>query len=216
MGRNDGPDEEKPEHQVTVNAFMMDRTEVTNEEYHAFVSETGYKPFPSDWENGRPLSGQEKWPVRFVNIDDVNAFIAWRSKRDGVTYRLPSEEEWEYAARNGSKSNLYPWGDKFDPNCAVLNDQSNKPQDVGTKTCKGDFGVQDLIGNVYEWTSSPPALYPGSTGSVKQLNEPFLMIRGGSFYPRKDGKQSVTSTFRYQVPAKTRDRELGFRLVRSS
>lgn len=216
MGRNDGREEEKPEHQVTVNSFMMDRTEVTNEEYLAFVTETAYKPFPSDWENGRPISGQEKLPVRFVNVDDVNAFIAWRSKRDGVAYRLPSEEEWEYAARNGSKSNLYPWGDKFDPKCAVLEEPSNKPRDVGSKSCPDDFGVKDLIGNVYEWTISPPSLYPGNSGTVRQLDEPYLMIRGGSFFSKSTGKQAITSTFRHEVPARTRDRELGFRLVRSS
>jgi serine/threonine protein kinase/formylglycine-generating enzyme required for sulfatase activity len=171
MGNNNGKDEEKPEHQVTVNSFLMDKTEVTNEEYYAFVNEMGYKQFPSDWENGRPLSGQEKLPVRFVNFDDVNAFIAWRSKRDNVTYRLPTEEEWEYAARNGSKANLYPWGDKFDPKCAVIEDKSNKPMEVGTKSCPNDFGVKDLIGNVYEWTSSPPSVYPGANGKVKDLDE---------------------------------------------
>jgi formylglycine-generating enzyme required for sulfatase activity len=53
-------------------------------------------------------------PVRYVNIDDVKSFIDWRSKRDAVTYRLPTEQEWEYAARNGSANNLYPWGDEFD------------------------------------------------------------------------------------------------------
>ena len=89
---------------------------MTNEEYYALVSSTGYKPVPADWEDGKPIAGQEKMPVRFVNIDNVNAFIAWRSKRDGVSYRLPTEAEWEYAARNGSKDSLYPWGDKFDAN----------------------------------------------------------------------------------------------------
>jgi serine/threonine protein kinase/formylglycine-generating enzyme required for sulfatase activity len=213
MGNNRGKDEEKPEHQVTVNSFLMDKTEVTNEEYYAFVSEAGYKQLPSDWENGRPLGGQEKLPVRFVNIDDVNAFIAWRSKRDVVTYRLPTEEEWEYAARNGSKANLYPWGDKYDPKCAVLEEKGNKPAEVGTKSCPDDFGVKDLIGNVYEWTSSPPSVYPGANGKVKELDEPYLMIRGGSFYTKS---KVITSTFRFQVPSRTRDRELGFRLIRSS
>jgi serine/threonine protein kinase len=216
MGRNVGRDEEKPEHPVTVGSFMMDRTEVTNEEYLAFVSEMGYKPVPSGWEDGKPIAGQEKLPVRFVNLDDINAFIAWRSKRDGVTYRLPTEEEWEYAARNGSKGNLYPWGDKFDPKCAVMDEPSNKPRDVGSKSCPNDFGVKDLIGNVYEWTSSPPSLYPGNNGAVKELDEPYLMIRGGSFFSKPTGKQAITSTFRYQVPTKTRDRELGFRLIRPS
>ena len=64
---------------------------------------------------GKPIGGEETMPVRFVNMEDIKAFAAWRSKRDNTTYRLPTEQEWEYAARNGSKKNLYPWGDSFDP-----------------------------------------------------------------------------------------------------
>ncbi len=74
--------------------------------------------------NDKPIPGQELMPVRFVNAEDVKAFAAWRSKRDGVEYRLPTEEEGEYAARNGNKQNLFPWGDKFDAQCAVI-DQSS-------------------------------------------------------------------------------------------
>ena len=106
MGNNHGRDEEKPEHQVTVDSFMLGRNEVTNQEYFAFVTETKYQPLPKDWLNGKPAEGTETAPVRFVNNDDVNAFIGWRSKKDGVTYRLPTEEEWEYDARNGNKGNL--------------------------------------------------------------------------------------------------------------
>jgi len=217
MGRNDGSRPlEKPEHQVTVNSFLMDRNEITNEEYLAFVTETGYQPLPAHWVNGKPISGQEKMPVRFVNMDDVNAFTAWRSKRDGVTYRLPTEEEWEYAARNGSKGNLYPWGDKYDPKCAVLEDPSNEPKVVGTRSCPDDYGIKDLIGNVFEWTSSPPSLYPGNPGTMKELSEPFQMIRGGSFFQKSTGPQAISSTYRVEILASKRSAELGFRLVTSS
>ena len=66
MGRNDGSRPlEKPEHQVTVNSFLIDRNEITNREYLAFVTETGYQPLPAHWVNGKPISGQEKMPVRF-------------------------------------------------------------------------------------------------------------------------------------------------------
>ena len=217
MGRNDGSRPlEKPEHQVTVNSFLMDRNEITNEEYLAFVTETGYQPLPAHWVNGKPISGQEKMPVRFVNMDDVNAFTAWRSKRDGITYRLPTEEEWEYAARNGSKGNLYPWGDKYDPKCAVLEDPSNEPKVVGTRSCPDDYGIKDLIGNVFEWTSSPPSLYPGNPGTMKELSEPFQMIRGGSFFQKSTGPQAISSTYRVEILASKRSAELGFRLVTSS
>ena len=79
---------------------MMDRTEVSNTEYAEFVNETNHAA-PGHWAGNKPPFGQELWPVVNVSFDDATAFAAWRSKRDGVTYRLPTEQEWEYAARNG-------------------------------------------------------------------------------------------------------------------
>ena len=216
MGRNDGPrEQEKPEHSVNVDPFMLARNEVTNEEYYAFIVGTAYKQIPDDWVDGKPRTERTKWPVRFVNIDDVNAFIDWRSKKDGVTYRLPSEEEWEYAARNGSKSNLYPWGDSYNPKCAVMEEPSKLPTEVGSQSCPDDWGIQDLIGNVFEWTSSAPTLYPGNPGKMKSFTEKFQMIRGGSFYQKPTGPQAISSTYRIETLASTRSGELGFRLARS-
>jgi formylglycine-generating enzyme required for sulfatase activity len=215
MGNNHGRDEEKPEHQVTVGSFMMDRTEVTNEEYFAFVKEMNHRPLPSHWINERPKPGEEKTPVRDVNIDDVNAFIELRSKRDGVTYRLPTEEEWEYAARNGSKDNLYPWSDKFESRCAVVDKSINEPSAVATASCPNDWGVYDLIGNVYEWTSSKADPYPGSV-RVKESTEPENIVRGGCAKNKSTGAFAITSTSRLVVPTSKRDLQLGFRLVRSN
>jgi len=153
MGRNNGPEMERGEHEVVVKPFSIEKTEVTNGEYYQFVSQTGYQNVPSHWINGKPIAGQEKMPVRLVNIADVNAFIAWRLNRDGIAYRLPTEEEWEYAARNGAKDNLYPWGDTFRAECAVVDKgEIMQPAAVGTASCPNEWGVMDLIGNVYEWT----------------------------------------------------------------
>jgi formylglycine-generating enzyme required for sulfatase activity len=215
MGRSDGRDNEKPEHDVTVQSFMMDKTEVTNAEYYEFVKQTGHKPLPAHWVNDKPIPGQELMPVRFVSIEDAKAFAEWRSKRDGVTYRLPTEEEWEYAARNGSKGNLYPWGDKYDAKCAVLDQPSQQPKAVGSQSCPDDWGVVDLIGNVFEWTSSPAELYPGSTGSRKPSAEPRFMVRGGGAFYKSTGPLAITTTFRQDVAANTSLPELGFRLVRN-
>jgi len=217
MGRNDGRDEEKPEHPVTVKNFWMDKTEITNAEYYAFRSEEGYKPVPAHWVNEKPIAGREQMPVRFVNIEDIKAFAEWRSKRDKVTYRLPTEEEWEYAARNGSKNNLYPWGDKYESRCAVLDEASmDEAKAVGTKTCPNDWGVQDLIGNVFEWTSSEAKIYPGNkTGSLANLKGGFMMIRGGSAFQKSTGDLAIMSSFRHPIDGQKRSPELGFRLVRS-
>ena len=78
------------------------------------------------------------------------------------------------------------------------------------------IGVKDLIGNVFEWTSSKPSLYPGSKGTLKDLTEPYLMIRGGSFFQKPTGSQAITASYRVEIPASKRSAELGFRLVRSS
>jgi len=214
MGRDDGRDNEKPAYSVDVKSFKMDKTEVTNAEYFAFITDTSYRPVPAHWVNSKPIPGTEMMPVRFVNIDDIKAFAAWRSKRDGVTYRLPTEQEWEYAARNGSKQNMYPWGDRFDAKCAVIDQTANDPVAVGTKSCANSWGVQDLIGNVFEWPGSEASLYPGSTGQILPRKEPYMMARGGSAFQKSSGPNAITATFRIDVPASRRSPELGFRLVR--
>ncbi len=214
MGRNSGNENERPAHQVTVKNFSMDKTEVTNGEYLEFVSAVNYKPLPVHWINDKPIPGQEQMPVRFVNADDAKAFAAWRSKRDGVEYRLPTEQEWEYAARNGNKGNIYPWGDQFEARCAIIDQASNDPASVGSKSCANSWGVLDLIGNVFEWTGSEASLYPGSGGQVRPLSEPHLMVRGGSAFQKSSGPNAITSTFRIAAPASRRSAELGFRLVR--
>jgi len=213
MGRSDGLKNEQPENILSVPAFKMDKTEVTNAEYFLFVSETGYRPVPAHWVNDKPIAGEDKMPVRFVNVEDANAFARWRSKRDGVTYRLPVEAEWEYAARNGPKNNLYPWGDTFQAKCAVTDKENTEPEAVGTASCPNEWGVQDLIGNVYEWTSSKASLYPGSKGSMRETTEPRNMIRGGAALNKSTGEFAITGTFRADVDASRRDKELGFRLV---
>ncbi len=217
MGRNDGDKTEQPEHEMEVKDFWMDKTEVTNGEYEDFIKSSGYMSTPSNWESGKPLARDLKLPVRFVNVEDANAFAEWRSSRDKVKYRLPTEEEWEYAARNGSANNLYPWGDSFKEGCAVVDRADTSPEPVGSKPCGADkWGVLDLIGNVYEWTSSDAALYPGNDGDVKsQFKGKVNVFRGGGALNKSTGNKAITSTFRGFVDASKRDQALGFRLVRS-
>lgn len=214
MGRNDGDIKERPEHAVTVKDFWMDKTEVTNQEYLQFISETNH-PAPNHWVYGKPVQGTENFPVRFVSFEDAETFAAWRSKRDGVTYRLPTEAEWEYAARNGSKNNLYPWGDKYSDANAVMNVPDSEPSQVGSKPeGKNAWGVLDLIGNVWEWTSSEITPYPGSNAEVKKPTEKRIVVRGGSAH-ENPAKLNITATFRADVSVKQKEKTLGFRLVRS-
>jgi serine/threonine-protein kinase len=221
MGTNSGSDLEKPAHEERVEGFAMDKTEVTNGAFYEFIVRSKYKPsseegFLALWVNGKPVAGDENKPVRYVNIEDIKAFAQWRSQRDGVTYRLPTEQEWEYAARNGSKNNLYPWGDKFDARCAHINQANNDTAVVGTRTCPNQWGVQDLIGNVFEWTGSEPWVYPGSPLEPVTPPEPHYMIRGGGAFDKTTGQNAITATFRYPNPASRRSPGLGFRLVKAN
>ncbi|HEX2270935.1 MAG TPA: bifunctional serine/threonine-protein kinase/formylglycine-generating enzyme family protein [Pyrinomonadaceae bacterium] len=210
MGRNAGPPEETPAHPVTVQPFMMDRTEVSNTDYAEFVAATKH-PAPSHWIDNRPAFGQEQWPVVNVSFDDAMAFAAWRSKRDGVTYRLPTEEEWEYAARNGQRADLYPWGANWQDGLAVLKEAT--PAAVGSRPAgANEWGVTDLIGNVWEWTSSRISVYPGNTTVIPSNKQDLITIRGGCYV---SDPAVVSGSLREFVPPTTKTTLLGFRLVRS-
>ena len=214
MGRSGGPPQETPAHPVSVQAFQMDRTEVSNTEYGEFVSQTNHAP-PSHWAGNKAPFGQELWPVVNVSYDDALAFAAWRSKRDNVSYRLPTEQEWEYAARNGEQGDLYPWGPTWKENAAVLKEAT--PAAVGSRAeGRNKWGVADLIGNVWEWTSSKASVYPGNTATVPAEVQDWITIRGGCYVsdPGRSDKP-VTACMRDFVPASTKNTLLGFRLVRS-
>ncbi len=221
MGRSDGTDPKNdpsyPEHEIDVKDFWMDKTEVTAGEYYDFVKATDYKPTPPYWEDGKPLATETRLPVRYVNMNDVRAFAEWRSKRDREIYRLPTESEWEYAARNGADDNFYPWGNEFKLGCAVVDQPDPKPENVGSDPCGADkWGVLDLIGNVYEWTSTETNSYPGNPKEVDEKFKNTFVIRGGSAFNKSTGKNPVSSTFRGFVAPTQRDAQLGFRLVRSA
>src|SRR5262249_43501464 len=214
MGRDDGLQTEAPAHQVTVNGFAIDKTEVTNFEYAQFVKQTSHAP-PSQWGGVRPPAGDERAAVSNVSYNDAVAFAEWRSKRDHVTYRLPTEEEWEYAARNGDKNNLYPWGDTWQQGNAVTQEAGAvKAEEVGKHPQGADaWGVQDLMGNVWEWTSSKASLYPGSTLKLPDAQQGWIVIRGGGY-----GSQSnlVSGTMRDWFAPDYKSPLLGFRLVKAN
>ena len=116
------------------------------------MRESNYQT-PEGWVGGAPPPGQENWPVRNVSQHDAEHFAEWLSRRDGVQYRLPTEAEWEYAARAGGKYRLYPWGDRWVDGGA--NVESDSPRDAGSRRDGADDSAPaDMIGNVWEWTST--------------------------------------------------------------
>ena len=202
MGRNDGNDLDQPSFTATVRPFYLDVTEVTNKAYKKFLDETNYPP-PPLWKTGTFSEGEENHPVTDVTWEDANAYAKWAGKR------LPSEEEWEFAAR-GKDGRLYPWGETYKPGAANINDDTAatstdvKTQPVGSYTDgKSPFGVMDMAGNAFEWTASALKAYPG--GKLPAETETYQnlkVIRGGSW--RSEPKQAST-TYRRGWPATRKD-----------
>jgi serine/threonine protein kinase/formylglycine-generating enzyme required for sulfatase activity len=214
MGREGATVSEVPVHDVPVGAFDMDKTEVTNYEYAQFVNETKHEP-PSNWAGGKPIPGQEAQPVTFVSYDDAVAFAEWRSKRDNANYRLPTEEEWEYAARGGDQGNIYPWGNEWaEDNALIKTSGATAPKAVGSSPKdKTRWGVMDMMGNVYEWTSSKGSYYQGSKLKVEGEARGWYVVRGAS-YATSQLPKPISATRRDWFSGNTKVSVLGFRLVR--
>ncbi|MCA1816819.1 MAG: SUMF1/EgtB/PvdO family nonheme iron enzyme [Acidobacteria bacterium] len=171
MGRDDGDDYGKPEHRVSVSHFFIDKYEVKNEDYAKFVKEMSHAP-PQTWKNGAYPEGAARLPVTGVTWDDASAYAAWAHKR------LPTEEEWEFAAR-GEKGLRYPWGDEWQDGMANANSVSKGVVEVGKFQGASPFGAYDMIGNAWEWTATDMAAYPG--GSLPQKLSTGKVIRGGCY-----------------------------------
>ncbi|MGQ9896166.1 MAG: SUMF1/EgtB/PvdO family nonheme iron enzyme [Acidobacteriota bacterium] len=201
---------EKPQHRVTLSAFYIDKTEVTNADYQKFIEATGH-PAPAFWVGGRFEVGKDLFPVTGVTLSDAKAYARWAGKR------LPTEEEWEVAA-HGRTPMAFPWGNNFDPSRANVKASGiGAPVRVGTYPAGASpFGVLDMTGNVWEWTASEASLYPGSQGKPPSWDKPLepgtqlQIIRGGAF---TEEAKRCTVTYRNWVPSNFRSRELGFRCV---
>jgi formylglycine-generating enzyme required for sulfatase activity len=183
MGAADGEADERPVHRVHVSEFFIGRFSVTNDEYARFVRATGhpapdvrvlpliaaggrdglFKEFaaPYIWPDGEPPAGHGSHPVVLVSYDDALAYCAWLSTTLGRAVRLPTEAEWEKAAR-GSDGRKYPWGnDVPDSNRAHFRAGWNDFKPVGSLP-KGasPFGMLDAAGNGWAWVSSAYLPYP--------------------------------------------------------
>jgi serine/threonine-protein kinase len=205
MGNNTSDDEaEKPEHEVTVRPFHIDQQEVTNEKYYQFVTKSNYPP-PPHWVNGKFKDGEEKYPVYNVSWHDAQAYANWAGKR------LPTEEEWEFAAR-GTDKRIYPWGNIFSPSNANTKEGSkNQTEPVGSYPAGASlFSVMDMAGNVAEWTSSEYQPYPYSKAKAVPG---YVVVRGGSFsQPQIDAKV----TARILTPPDWVRNYIGFRCARDA
>lgn len=206
---------------VTLPSFQITKDLVTNALYARFVAETGYRApdvTPSEWAayglvhpyqrtrrhawaGNTPPQGRERHPVVLVSHGDAVAFAAWLSRRTGQRWRLPSELEWEKAAR-GTDGRRFPWGEEFD--AKLLNSADAGPFDtlpVGSfAAAASPFGLRDAAGQVYEWTSTP-----AGAGRWK--------VKGGGSWDDK-GCGVCRPAAGHSRPENLKHILIGFRLVR--
>jgi formylglycine-generating enzyme len=136
--------DDQPAKTITLAPFYLDVSEVTNEAYAAFAKATRHRT-PYHWRKGELPEGKEKFPVVNVSWDDARQFCEWKGKR------LPTEAEWERAARGNAEGAMYPWGDRA-PKATDALYGVDSPAAVCSKP-QNYFGLCDMIGNVWEWNS---------------------------------------------------------------
>jgi len=199
IGNDLGDEYEKPAHQVTVKPFFIDKNEVTCGEYEKFIKATNHRS-PPNWSNATCPAAALNNPVTGVDWYDATAYAQWAGKR------LPTEEEWELAAR-GTDKRTYPWGSDWRKNAANAGDgNQGRVVDVGSyPDGKSPFGAFDMIGNAWEWTSTDLKAYPSGHISDQTPGE-LKVIRGGYW---GSSASKATTTFRRGWDA--RDAPLGYK-----
>jgi len=197
---------------MQMKAFHMDRHSVTNAQFKRFLDASGYAPrdahnFLRDWDNGAPRAGWENKPVTWVALEDARAYAAWAGKR------LPHEWEWQYAAQ-GSDGRLYPWGNDWRADAVPPVNRERRlvpPADVDAHPQGASpFGVEDLIGNVWQWTDEYADEHTRAG-----------ILRGGSAYQPQTSHWYFPQAYRLDqhgkyllmAPSKDRSGMLGFRCV---
>lgn len=213
MGDDNGRPDERPAHRVVTRAVLVARLPVTNAEYARFLAATGYEP-PRFWTD--PRFNAPEQPVVGVSWFDAVAYCAWLSAATDRIFRLPTEAEWEKAARGGRMGTVYPWGDDpagwaADPAAAAVRQMFPNP--VGRSVPNG-YGLLDMGYNVHEWCSDwyDPAYYAVSPvddprGPARGLRR---ASRGGAWRHqiqvcRNAARSSLDPSFRYN--------DYGFRVV---
>ena len=209
MGSNDSDtqasSDEKPQHPLTLPDYWIGKTEVTNAQFRQFVDSDGYTNRDYwtaagwAWRQAEKITqplywNDAKWngpdyPVVGVSWFEAVAYCRWLSKQTGIEFRLPSEAEWEKAAR-GSNGLIYPWGNTWD--ASVVNSSESglqKTTPVGSYP-KGasPYGAMDMAGNVWEWCATqwqkpyPYQLEDEWQTAYLEANADYRVIRGGGWY----------------------------------
>jgi serine/threonine-protein kinase len=198
--------DESPEHQIDLEEFFISAKPITNAQYEKFVLSTGYKK-PGHWIGGVVPSQKKAHPVTYIDWDDANAFANWCGAS------LPSEAQWEKSARS-SDGRLFPWGD-----AEPTNEDANFGNLIGDTTEVGIhksgasvYGVLDLAGNVWEWTSSIHREYPYNSNDGREDVNLWgaRVVRGGNYL---SSAKNIRCADRHSIYPTARDIYIGFRVA---
>ena len=211
MGSNERWDDEAPEYIESVEKFYIDAYEVTNAEYEKFTYDTK-REVPYHWSNGKVPKNKKNHPVIYVNWYDAEEYCKWEGKR------LPTEQEWEKAAR-GESGNIYPWGNTW------TIDKSNHPYKGSTGTepvgsypnGTSPYGLYDMSGNVWEWVDSFYLPHPGNNINRGEYGTDKRVLKGGSWFDCLSygcGLSAPTFNRSFFTP-EVRNNSFGFRCAKS-
>jgi formylglycine-generating enzyme required for sulfatase activity len=207
MGDDGGDRDEKPAHIITVKTFSIAKTETTVAQWREFSAATGRRMPEVPW-----FGQQEDHPIVNVSWDNAVAYCQWLSEKTGNHYRLPTEAEWEFAARGGLKSKNYSYsGANLADSVGWISSKSKGPMGVAQKPAN-ELGLYDMTGNVWEWCSD---WYDAGYYSVSPKDNPigpskgqYYTLRGGGW---DNGPRKIT--FRNPLSPSSRNHNKGFRVV---
>jgi formylglycine-generating enzyme required for sulfatase activity len=198
---------DRPARKIALESFSISETEVTNDQYFQFIKETGYKP-PQTWTGGKYKAGTANEPVTYVSWRDAVAYCDWLTGKIGASVRLPTEAQWELAAK-GPNGRKYPWGDEWDGSAAVSVETKGQVRPVKSfPVNQSPCGAYDMAGNVWEWVANPghdADGFPVSSDGVE-----YRLAKGGS---ANEPMEFITTSSRVKLRADRKDKYLGFRYI---
>ncbi|MCB0196622.1 MAG: formylglycine-generating enzyme family protein [Anaerolineae bacterium] len=215
MGQDGSKPKNGPAHEVDLPAYEIDRFEVTNDEFAHFAEQAGFTTYAEqnsskNWQDA--AEGKGNHPVVYVTWDDATAYCEWAGKR------LPTEAEWEKAAR-GDDGRVFPWGDAF-----VAENGNFYEGGIRGTTAVGSFGtgaspygIEDMAGNVREWTADYFVAYPGQAADADNFfGEENRVNRGGGWFDGEDGELVTTYNRNAGPPGTSANDDIGFRCARDA